>query len=168
VALSDLTLTAIRAFKKRTPPGDPNSCWIFQGYLNKRKYGRIAFKVNKKLKREYAHRIAYLLEFGAIPNDKCVLHKCDNPTCCNPKHLFLGTRSDNMKDMYSKGRENPPSGESHCRAKLTYAEVAEIRFLRTTGISQNALSARFGVSRRNVRRILDGEIWKEAKKSCAH
>lgn len=80
----------------------PNSCWIWGLRVDKQGYGRINFNS----KTEQAHRISYKAFRGDIPNGMCVLHKCDNPTCVNPDHLFLGTKKDNVQDMILKGRAN--------------------------------------------------------------
>jgi len=78
----------------------PDNCWEWEASKNKGGYGQ--FAVNKKPK--LAHRVAWELKHGSIPNGLCVLHKCDNPPCVNVNHLFLGTRQDNLKDMRNKGR----------------------------------------------------------------
>lgn len=78
-----------------------NGCWIFSASPNRENgYGRIWF--NRK--HHFAHRISYEMHFGKIPKDKLVLHKCDNPPCVNPDHLFLGTDKDNTHDCIAKGR----------------------------------------------------------------
>jgi hypothetical protein len=90
-------------------------CWEWLGTKNPGGYG--CFKVNYKMRK--AHRVAYELGHGSIPADLCVLHRCDNPGCVRPDHLFLGTRSENMQDMQKKGRgrggdgSNAPSGDDH-------------------------------------------------------
>ena len=80
-----------------------NGCWIWQKYTNKLGYGRFRFKSKKEL----AHRVAYRVFNGLIPDGLLVLHKCDNPPCVNPGHLWLGTDASNVKDSISKGRTNP-------------------------------------------------------------
>ena len=79
-----------------------DSCWIFNGATNGRRYGIIFNKDTKKPVR--VHRISWEIHFGSIPIGMYVCHKCDNPLCVNPKHLFLGTQLDNMRDMIAKGR----------------------------------------------------------------
>ena len=77
-----------------------DECWIWKASCDKRGYGQ--FNIAKKMKR--SHRIAWKLTFGEIPKELYVCHKCDNPPCCNPNHLFLGTQKDNIADMLRKGR----------------------------------------------------------------
>src|SRR5260370_21245414 len=79
-----------------------NGCWVYTGHLNSKGYGQI--KYNDKL--ELVHRISYRIMKGRIPKGLFVLHKCDNPPCFNPDHLFVGTQLDNIRDMISKGRQN--------------------------------------------------------------
>ena len=114
-----------------------------------------------------ASRIAWELhpDGGKIPRGIQVLHTCDNPPCCNFAHLFLGTVADNMRDRDLKGRRAPARGERHGQAKLTDAQIAEIRELYIPGErgrppaehSQRALARRFGVSQAQVGRVLRGE-----------
>ncbi len=75
-------------------------CWLFKGSIGTHGYG--VFQMN--LKREKAHRIAWRLSYGTIPDGLLICHTCDVRACCNPKHLFLGTHSDNVRDKYAKGR----------------------------------------------------------------
>ncbi len=91
-----------RFWKKIRKPDFANGCWEWLGYLDPKGYG--TFGVNNKVFK--AHRYSYLIHFGPIPEKLCVCHHCDNPQCCNPDHLFLGTHNDNMQDMIKKGRSN--------------------------------------------------------------
>jgi hypothetical protein len=111
-----------------------------------------------------AHRFAYELLVGPIPDGMFVCHHCDNPPCVNPKHLFLGTQLDNMRDKVAKGRHhapgptNPAKGGDNGRAVLTQQDVDRLRSLEgTTSIS--ALSREFGIGRTQVGRILRRESW---------
>jgi len=88
-------------FWKKVVAGDPNECWEWQGHINPvTHYGRIIV-AGKSL---YPHRVAYELEYGPIPAGLYICHRCDNPRCCNPSHLFAGTPSDKVKDAVQKGR----------------------------------------------------------------
>lgn len=128
-------------------------CWEWTGCKDRKGYGRIAINGKPVL----AHRVAYELERGPIRNGMCVCHTCDNPSCVNPLHLFQGTIADNNRDMTKKGRGHMPKGILSGRAKLTEAQVLEIR---AADESHRALAKRYGVSHRVVGRIKTREIWK--------
>lgn len=89
--------------------GAPDECWPWQGATRRRGYG--IFSVNHK--NYVASRIVYEITTGMPPGSLFVCHRCDNPPCCNPAHLFLGTATDNVRDMLAKGRARPPRGKSH-------------------------------------------------------
>lgn len=148
-----------QAFAARVDKAGPNGCWIWQGCKNKQGYGQL--KVNGKHMR--AHRFSWQLHNGTIPKGEgyhgtCVLHKCDNPSCVNPDHLFLGTPADNNADMVSKGRCKVPGfkGEMHGQSKLTERDVIAIRHDQKT---QRKVAANYGVCQSTVSRIKIGEIW---------
>lgn len=107
-----------------------------------------------------AHRIAWELAVGPIPDGLFVCHRCDNRACVNPGHLFLGTNADNMRDMREKGRRKGRGGKkgtAHCMAKLTDSQVLEIRGSDGT---QAAVAAAYGVSQALVHLIRHRKIWK--------
>lgn len=90
---------------EKTIKGASNvDCWEWTGTKNNMGYGMIQMKVDGKHGKRLAHRVSYQLRVGPIPANKCVLHKCDNPECTNPEHLFLGTKKENYDDMVAKGR----------------------------------------------------------------
>ena len=105
----------------------------------------------------YAHRFSFLLDRGFIPSDTCVLHNCDNPSCVNPEHLFLGTRKDNMQDSISKKRNS--RGEVHGRSVLTKKDVYEIRRLHTLGVEQRILAKMWKIDPSNVSLIASKKRW---------
>src|SRR5579864_1033523 len=97
--------------------GKPNMCWVWTASCYRNGYGQVSHNYQKLL----AHRVAYELARGPIPENLLVLHRCDNRPCCNPAHLWLGTHRDNLVDMHNKGRANlgnRPKGEHHHRAKF--------------------------------------------------
>jgi hypothetical protein len=107
---------------------------------------------------ELTHRAAWRLFVGDIPDGMFVLHKCDNPACVNPEHLFLGTQKANMHDMWTKGRGKPgvSKGEKHGMSKLTAELVREIRSSKESGV---ALSHRLGVSPTTICDVRKHRIW---------
>jgi hypothetical protein len=148
------------AFWAYCTPGAPDDCWLWQGPTYK-DYG--FFKWQNV--RYYAHRIAYELHYGTIlvgenPRDTSVCHTCDTPTCCNPAHLFLGTQSDNARDMVRKGRQAQFPGSKHGNAKLTEQDVAEIRQRVNDGEPQINLAREYGVSTTTVCSIVKRKSWK--------
>jgi len=134
--------------------GDPDSCWEWQGHTIKDGYGAFHFQG----KRIIASRFAWILTYGEIPQGMCVLHRCDNPACVNPRHLFLGTPKDNMQDAVLKWRK---SGPHNGRTKLTWPQVDTIRLLFQMGWSGYCLAKFFGVNYKTIWQILKGKTWKE-------
>lgn len=137
---------------------DQESCWLWTASLDGRGYGQ--FWDGER--RYIAHRFAYEWWFSRQLGELYCLHKCDNPKCVNPFHLFVGTQSDNMQDMMSKGRRYQPnvSGENNGRAKLSVENVQEIRISLSLGCSINSLANKYRVSWMTISRILTGEGWK--------
>ena len=136
----------------------PSGCLEWQG-TTYRGYGHYHFSRDGD---QLTHRIAWIIANGPIPDGLDVLHKCDNPPCCDPDHLFLGTLSENILDMYAKGRAASP--EKRRLRKLTDEEKAEIRTLykpRSHEFSQLALSKRFDVPESVVRDAVRDEFWPE-------
>jgi len=132
------------------------SCWKWNGYFTKSGYPRLRNPTNRP-SHVLAHRISYVLHRGPIPKDKHVLHKCDNPECTNPKHLFIGTHRDNMLDKERKGRANHPS-------ILTIEKVRAIKNLLELGtLSQREIGLRFGVKRETITNINNGLCWKHVR-----
>ena len=110
---------------------------------------------------EEAHRFSYMLAFGGIPNGLCVCHACDNTLCCNPNHLWAGTRNANNLDRDRKGRQIAHLGEKHGMAKLKDEQVLKIRELYKTGsYTYQQLSELFNVGITMVGYIVSGSHWK--------
>lgn len=132
-------------------------CWVWIGAITNDGYGHLGSTSHRKGVK--VHRLSYELHHGDIPASLCVLHRCDNPPCVNPDHLFLGTRADNNADRESKGRGSDKHGEANPRSKLTEEDVKVIRQLRKEGLSQQAIATRFGVVQVTISKILLGQLW---------
>ena len=133
-----------------------DACWEWRLYRNKGGYGN--FGMPGRVIR-LAHRMAYETVYGPIPSGLHVLHRCDNPGCCRPDHLFLGTPADNCNDKLAKNRG--AKGERISQSKLKTDDVLQIKAAYNSGReSQKALANRFGVGRDNISRIVNGKRWK--------
>ena len=137
-------------------------CWIWTGSRFGNGYGSMSItQITNRPKTESAHRYSYELHLGDIPKDMCVCHKCDNPLCVNPEHLFLGTQSDNVADRHNKNRDAHVRGENHGMSKLTPAQVIDIRTQYSSGcMNQKNLAKKHGVSSAYVSDIVNRRRWK--------
>jgi hypothetical protein len=142
----------IDRFWRKVAKGD--GCWMWLGGRFDRGYGR--FNPEGKISVR-AHRYAWEVTNGPIPDGLIVCHRCDVPLCVNPAHLFLGTHKDNAQDRERKGRGI--YGERHPRAKLGRLEVAEIRALRAQGLSYRAIGNRFGVTAEQAGNVARWRHW---------
>ena len=129
-------------------------CWTWQRAKTKAGYG----VTTNKRKLFYAHRLSWEINFGEIPKDLCVLHKCDNPPCVNPAHLFIGTRADNAKDKIEKGRQ--PRGENVGGSILDKGDVLQIRKLRREGWKVKRIAAHFNVKPKHIEQIIYRQSWR--------
>lgn len=139
-------------FWPKVKRGGPDECWPWQSSIT-RGYGMITAWGRP----QYAHRIAYALQNGDVPLGGYVLHKCDNPPCCNGAHLFLGDQRLNMVDRAVKGRVNSPKGEACHFLKLTSEQALAIYNAR--GMFKD-IAAQYGVSITAVGQIKMGTRWK--------
>lgn len=136
-----------------------DGCWEWTGFRNPQGYGMVGTTSGRA---SGAHRVMYCLhnkiDMASIAGlDVC--HHCDNPPCCNPDHLFLGTRKENIADMMRKGRWWGPVGERSRFAKLTAAQVDEIRRLRAAGRTFASLAKQFGVTKSATHKACTGYSW---------
>ena len=144
-----------------------DECWPWTASTRRGGYGQFTISYGPNLP---THRTAYALTHGPIPRGMCVCHRCDNPPCCNPSHLFLGTRAENNADRARKGRNgdastsgfrtNAPRGEKNVKAKLTEAQVLEIRRVVANGTTQAEISRQYGISSGAVSFLVRGINWK--------
>jgi hypothetical protein len=154
-----------------------DGCWLWQAGTNEHGYGLV--QVGKRSANNpvpsKAHRVAWELTYGPIPEGKNILHNCpggDNPSCVNPAHLYAGSQRDNVTDMWAKGRagnrsypgwkmpaEKVRRGEASRNAKLTEDEIRQIRALYAAGSTQVGLAAQFGVSQATVSRVVLRQGW---------
>jgi len=134
-----------------------NDCWNWEGPKDKNGYG--VFNHNKKTLK--AHRISYEIYYSEPLNELHCLHKCDNPSCVNPLHLFSGTNLDNVRDRVRKGRSSTGNqkGSKNGFSKLTEKEVIEIRNLYNMGVSKKELSKKYNVHRCNIHYIVTNKTW---------
>lgn len=139
-------------FESKVARAGDDECWEFQGeaVANPGSEHR-QFWVDGSM--QLAHRVAYVLYVGPIPDDLCVLHCCDNPPCVNPAHLFLGTVADNNEDRDTKGRHVALHNEDHGSTRITDDQVEAIRELCRRGIPQKLIARAVGISQSHVSNI---------------
>lgn len=160
-------MTMAERFWSKVNIKDDEGCWLWMGTrYSATGYGRY----NNQL----AHRLAWEIEYGQIPEGRQVLHRCDVRHCVRPTHLFLGTQADNMRDMVAKGRHgvrthperwtNPPpvprSREDHPNALLTAKAVADIRRRAKAGQSFRSIAEHHGISKSTAWQIARGKSWR--------
>ena len=151
----DLTKEWIDRFNAKWRLNKVNGCWEWTGATADKGYGQIKRPGTRR--QIPAHRLSYLIHRGEIPDGKCVLHRCDNPCCVNPEHLFVGTKLDNAQDMVSKMRHT--YGERQGGAKLTEADVNKTLELIAQGVKQVRIAQMLNVSPMQISRIKRGERW---------
>lgn len=142
--------SAEERFWAKVNKGD--ACWNWTGCITPAGYGLIS--VRGRL--ISTHRFSYQIHHGSIPEGKLVCHTCDNRSCVNPSHLWLGSDRDNTRDMIAKGRRVIISGDAFCLTKVTDAQVQEIRALYASGsYRQYEIAAMYGINRTHVCNIVN-------------
>lgn len=151
--------------------GGKRACWIWEKMVTKKGYGTVTYHQ----KHMRAHRVAYILFRGEIPEGMLVCHKCDNPSCCNPSHLFLGTNADNMKDRDRKkrqcrgearsavARKHSPRGSRHHKAVINEDQVREIRVMHSKGIPRKKIAEHIGVRINVIHRVVTRRFWRHVE-----
>lgn len=203
--MSEATSTLLHKFKEINPSAKDierfwskvdkrgeDECWEWKDFRDRGGYGK--FWLNGKS--VISSRVAWVIANGSIEDGLVVCHKCDNPSCCNPDHLFVGTNLDNVADRVAKGRCGRQPGEQHwtrrcpeflckgdnhwarrmpekaCRgersnwAVLTESDVFRIREIRKTGLSYAKIGAMFNVHRGTIGHIIRGSTWEHLKSKC--
>ena len=154
----DITPKQINLFWQKVRKAGPDECWEWTACIGFGGYGKVSVG-NRRT--EAAHRVAYFLANGDIPDDKpCILHRCDNRKCVNPSHLFAGTKRENTHDMFAKGRAcqqtgawQPKRGSTNTNAKLTEADVMVIRSRIADGENVHDIAADYSVTSGTISHI---------------
>ncbi len=143
------SIPIIKRFWKMLDVRGPDECWPWTGHANKAGYGTLASRIGGRLYCVQTHRVAYSIHHGGIPDGMCVCHSCDNPSCCNPAHLWLGTPGQNNRDRALKGRNHKPR-------LLTPEQVALARAVSPKIMADGKLAEEFGCSASTVNRARFG------------
>lgn len=130
----------------RSVRDESTGCLVWQKCTVQKGYGQIRCDGRYTT----THRVAYRAAYGEIPDGMCVLHKCDNPACCEPTHLFLGTNKENIEDKVKKGRAGK---------KLTFSDACEVKRMITYKIPQKEIAEHFSVNQSLISRIKSDVLW---------
>jgi DNA-binding transcriptional regulator YiaG len=151
-------IDAERVWSRIDNSAGPEACWPWIGPDNGSGRGRLSIGGRMR----YAYRVAWEIVNGDIPVGMCACHRCDNPICCNPAHIFVGTQRDNMADAAEKGRtrNRPRFGEDHHFVTVPDDKVVEARRLYAEGLYQREIGERLGVSQTTVSNWLRGRVRK--------
>lgn len=155
IALPKEEYDKIVKFRLRANIIEENGCWIWQGCKNNG-YGQSSYRSRMML----THRISWIVFNGEIPKGIDVCHKCDNPSCINPEHLFLGNAKDNVNDMWTKQRKSH-KGEKHPRCKLTLEQVKQIRYVDLACMTQRDIAKKYGLTAGYIHNIKSKRTWKD-------
>ena len=145
--------TLEKHFWLKVDKGKRDDCWEWLGAKFSTGYGHIQFHTHTVR----VHRLAWEIANGPIPKGMQVLHHCDNRSCCNPNHLFLGVDADNMADRDAKGRQ--ARGEQNGQAKLAEQDIHRIRHLLDRYVRQADIADMFDVTPQNIYCIRTGKSW---------
>lgn len=157
ITIEQVKAATIERFWSKIKFGDLNECWEWQANRSAKGYGKFKVDGEKKL----AHRFLFIQLNGAMPSNILACHSCDNPTCCNPNHLFAGTYKDNIQDMIRKGRGTYRSGSQHPLAKLKEIDIPVIRERLRNGELKSSIAKTYGITVTPLRQIELGITWKQ-------
>ena len=156
----EITAEQEARFWAKVEKAGPDECWMWLRYTNTAGYGKV--RINKI--GHYAHRLAWSISSGReVPCGLCVCHRCDNPACVNPGHLFLGTQAENLADMVKKGRQGRhgrAKGEANGSSKLTDGAVRGILESVSKGETLLSIGERYGVTKATVWKIKERRAWR--------
>lgn len=142
-------------FMKKVKVNNDTGCWEWLGFKGLNNYGQFSIGGRTVL----AHRASFLIFNGDLVRGMCVCHRCDNPMCVNPVHLFQGTRSDNMQDCIKKGRRNSKGAEGVKHHRSVFADD-DIRSIRNSSDTRRNLADKYGVTTSAIGQILRGVSWR--------
>jgi hypothetical protein len=153
--VTGLTNSQAEQFWALASRGEESACWLWtKSLVPTTGYGQVQYN-----KRRFAtHRLAWMLAYGAIPDQMHVCHKCDVRACCNPSHLFVGTPADNQRDCAQKKRK--PHGVNHGRSVLDDDKVRQIRRLHADGHTMKAIGLQFGIDNTTVKQVVSRRTWR--------
>ena len=153
-----------RFWEKVDKTNGEDACWEWKGHKNLGGYGSFGITLDvSKYTQIPAHRFAYMITYDIpyLPRNVFVCHSCDNPPCCNPRHLWLGSNKSNQIDYFAKGLPNRhPTGKDNHMTKLTEEKVLEIRRLGNSGLSMQKIAKIFGVANSTIFYVLKRHTWK--------
>ena len=135
---------------------EETGCWNWTAGKQSMGYGMMTVKGKRMLAHRYSYELAHT---NKIPKGMFVLHKCDNPACVNPDHLFLGTQKDNIRDCIKKNRHSPPPHIGQAHRKLTEKQVIKIKKLLSQGLSRRKIAKLFPVTSATIDKIADNKMW---------
>lgn len=152
----------LHRFLKYLPDEMPESeCWKWQGSKHKTGYGQLSHKKQRTVHK--AHRLAYVIAKGDIPDGMMICHTCDNPACVNPSHLYAGTAKDNFKDMIERDRHVPPPHVPGSKCGMALLDEEKVRYIRSSDKTPEELAEKFNVKPRTIRAVISRQNWRHVE-----